>query len=444
MRLWRKAFQRSVKSESRSISVDEWIALLSSQQFGGLRQSIRGDIEPPIGTFDAYALQLFSCNPVVWGAEQIRKAVFSQARFQWMSKSTRKLFGDTSLRVLENPWAGARTSGLLKRMILHADLAGNAFILRTGDRLNLMRPDRVSIVLGSQLEPDDPGAAEDAEIVGYFYAPTVGAQRFYSPGEVGHFAPMPDPVAHYRGMSWLTPVVREIMGDKMMTEHKLKFFSNGATPNVVIKFDASQTVQQVQAFKELFEEEAEGLQNAYRTLYLGGGADATVVGSDLKQLDFSATSGKAETRILMAAGVHPVIAGASEGMQGASLNAGNFSQVRRIFSDIHLQDLWLEAASALEGLLAVPPGAELTVDSRHIPFLQDDELDQANINFTAARAITLLVREGFTAESAAAAVAAGDMSLLDHTGLVSVQLQDPAAEEGTSNDNADAASGAAA
>jgi hypothetical protein len=72
-----------------------------------------------------------------------------------------------------------------------------------------------------------------------------------------------------------------------------------------------------------------GVANAYKTLYLTAGADATVVGKDLQQLDFKVVQGAGETRIAAAAGIHPVIVGLSEGLAGSSLNAGNFAAARR-------------------------------------------------------------------------------------------------------------------
>ena len=42
-----------------------------------------------------------------------------------------------------------------------------------------------------------------------------------------------------------------------------------------------------------------------------------------------------------------------------------------------------------------------------------------------AATITQLLREGFTPESAVAAVTNDDMTLLEHTGLCQVQLQTP-------------------
>lgn len=430
MKAWQRVLQRPASEKRSTIStINDWIMLFGGHQYPlGLPQTIHGDKEPPPTTFEGYASVLFGANPVVWGAEQIRKAVFSQARFQYRRMSTGELFGDPSLRLLERPWPGGRTPKLLTRMIQHADFGGNGYVLNLGKRVQLMRPDYVTIVMGSQLEPDNPYLAEDAELVGFMYLPHGSAPdkaRFYPPNLVGHFAPMPDPLAHFRGISWLTPVVREIQGDRQMTEHKLKFFEQGATPNIIIRFDPTQTLAQVRAFKELVESDNTGLADAYKTMYLGGGADATVVGANLQQLDFSKTVGKAETRILMAAGVHPVIAGASEGLAGASLNAGNFGQVRRLFSDIHLQDLWGEAASALETLVTPPAGSELVMDGRRMPFLQDDATDTAEIQRSQSRTISALVREGFTPESVTAAVVADDMTLLVHSGLMSVQLQPP-------------------
>lgn len=443
MKLWQAVAERA--SGRRSIStLSDLARLLGTFSFTGLPQTIHGDREdPPIG-FEQYAQSLFAGNPIVWTAELIRKAVFSQARFQYRNVETGRLFGDESLSLLEHPWPGGTTAKLLTRMLLHGDLGGNGYVLnyRPG-ALQMMRPDWVSIILGSRLEPDDPTIAEDAEVIGWAYMPRGRSDqmRIYraQDNQVAHFAPMPDPLAHFRGMSWLTPVIREILGDKATVEHKLKFFEQGATPNIIIRFDATQTVEQVKAFKELIEEEHQGLADAYRTLYVGGGADATVVGNDLRELDFAKTQGKAETRILMAAGVHPVIAGASEGMQGASLNAGNFAQVRRVFSDIHLQDLWNEAAASLEVLVNPPLASELVVDDRRIPFLQDDKKDEAEIQRSQSRAIAALIREGFTAESIVAAITGNDMNLLQHTGRVSVQLQAPFDDDDDDDDDEEAA-----
>ena len=220
----------------------------------------------------------------------------------------------------------------------------------------------VTLMLGSQLDDTDPASAEDVEVVGYAYHPEHGGRpRIYLPDEVAHFAPTPDPHALFRGMSWITPVIREVQGDTAATRHKLKYFDNAATPNMVVKFDPMIEPDRVSAFRELFEDDQVGIDNAYKTLFLGGGADATVLGGDMQQMDFARTQGKGETRILMAAGIPPVVAGASEGLSGSSLNAGNYNAAKRALSDIRLQHLWVNAVSSLQTIVprptTVPSGA---------------------------------------------------------------------------------------
>jgi hypothetical protein len=80
-------------------------------------------------------------------------------------------------------------------------------------------------------------------------------------------------------------------------------------------------------------------------------------------------------------------------------------------------------------IIDVPSDSRLWYDDRDIPFLQEDEKDDAEIQQVAggddpdARG-----REGFTWESAVAAVTNDDMTMLEHTGLFSVQLQTPGSD----------------
>jgi phage portal protein BeeE len=226
-------------------------------------------------------------------------------------------------------------------------------------------------------------------------------------------------------MSWLTPVIRELINDKLMGRHQQKFFENGATPNMVVSLDAAVKPELFERFTARFRDRHEGVENAYRTLVVGGGADVTVVGQNFEQMAFTAVMGRGETRLAAAAGVPPTIVGFSEGLQGSSLNAGNYGQARRRFADGTMHPLWQNAAGSLQTIVPAPPGSRLWYDARDVPFLREDAKDAAEIFHIKASTIANLVREGFTAESAQAAVAAGDESLLVHTGLLSVQLQPP-------------------
>lgn len=407
--------------------------------------------------------QAYKANGPVFALVLARLQVFSQARFQWTRFSEgqpSKLFGTPELKILERPWPGGVSADLLGRMEVHVSRAGNSYVrrIRRGsgltrvDRLHCMRPEWVTIVLGSDEDAEHPSEAADVELVGYLYKPGGRPERMITlfPEEVAHYAPIPDPDNNFLGMSWITPVLMETASDDAATIHKRKFFQNAATPNLAIKFDPTVGIEDVRKFKALVEEEHKGLWNAYKTLYLGGGADATPIGANFRELEFAATQGKGESRLASAAGVPPSWVGFSEGLQGSALNAGNFgAAARRRFGDGTMQHLWTNACASLETI--VPPeansrtaGANLWFSSKGIPFLREDATDLATIQTQEAATITQLVREGFTAESAVAAVQAQDWALLVHTGLVSVQLQAPGAQSSEPTTTAPAAEPAGA
>jgi len=392
-----------------------------------------GEKETIGNDYEGYIRDAYKSNGVVFACILARLLVFSEARFIWQQMRDGRpgeLFGNPELAVLEKPWTNGTTGELLAHMEQAASLAGNyygALIEVDGrTRIRNLRPDWVTIISGSK--SDNPYAI-DAEPIGYVYRPPRGEPEILTPEQVIHYSPIPDPDAQWRGMSWLTPVLREIKADTAATRHKLRFFENGAVPGLILKYDAAVDRKLVEEHIALFREQYEGAANAYKTLHVGGGADPTVVGANLRQLDFKATQGAGETRIAAAAGVHPVIVGLSEGMMGSSLNAGNFAAARRRFADGTLRPLWRIASASAQSILTVPASTRLWYDDRDIPFLRQDAKEEADIDQIHASTISRLVEAGFTPESAIAAVTSGDFRRLEHTGLFSVQLQAPGASE---------------
>lgn len=394
------------------------------------------DREEIEANFASYVSGAYKANGVVFACILARLLVFSEARFQYQRFSNGRpaeLFGDPSLAILERPWQNGTTGELLARMEQDASLAGNFYATvvedKNGRRIRRLRPDWVTIVTGSK--SGNP-AALDARVVGYLYQPNGHSsddEALLTPDQVAHWSPIPDPDAQWRGMSWLSPVVREVQADSAATKHKQKFFENGTVGSVAITYDKNIPQEKVARFAEMFREAHAGTENAYKTFHLGGGADITTLGADLKQLDFKVTQGAGETRIAAAAGVGAVIAQLSEGLQGSSLNAGNFNAAKRRFADGTIRPNWRSASAALETLVAPPPGTRLWYDARDVPFLQEDQKDEAEIQARHAETIKQLVDAGFAPDAAVAAVTSGDLRSLvgQHSGLYSVQLQAPGA-----------------
>lgn len=389
---------------------------------GLMFRSLVGEKESIGNSFVGYVDDAYKSNGIVAACIAARLFVFSEARFQWREfRDGRpgRLFGNPELAILEEPWANGTTGELLAHMEQDSSLAGNFYGARVENRIRRLRPDWVTIVTGSKSgNPYDL----DAQPIAYVYAPPRSDPTILTPDQVVHYSPLPDPIAQWRGMSWLTPILREVMGDTAATKHKLKFFENGAVPGLVIKYDASVGKTVFDAFVEDFRKH-EGSENAYKTVHLGGGADVVVAGANLKQLDFKNTQGAGETRVAAAARVHPVLVGLSEGLAGSSLNAGNYAAARRGFADGTIRPLWRIAAGSLQTILKRPDNASLWYDDRDIAFLRQDAKEEAEIDQTQANTIKQLVDAGFIPDSVIDAVMTGDFSRLKHSGLFSVQLQ---------------------
>jgi HK97 family phage portal protein len=246
------------------------------------------------------------------------------------------------------------------------------------------------------------------------------------PEDVAHVAPYRDPLARFRGISWISAATEEIVADRSSTLHKRNFFENGTKLGYVVTLgngDPAMSPEKFDRWISKFRVSHEGAANAYKTLFLAGGADVKTVGANLQEADFKQVQGAGETRICAAARVPPIIVGVSEGLDSATYS--NYGQARRAFADLTMRPMWRITADAFGRLVDTPPGSRLWYDSRDIPFLQEDEQDAAQIQQTQAVTIRELINAGYTPDSVVAAVMAQDYGLLEHSGLVSVQLQPP-------------------
>ena len=146
-----------------------------------------------------------------------------------------------------------------------------------------------------------------------------------------------------------------------------------------------------------------GAENAYRTLLLEDGADATVIGKDMQQISFEALQAAGENRISTAGGVPGIIVGLKEGLQAATYS--NYAQAMRRFLDLWAYPQWGSVCTALNKLVTPPnSGAELWFDTTQTQAMRQNEKDAAEIALLKAQTMELLVRAGYEAEAVAAYV----------------------------------------
>lgn len=455
---------KGANSPARDIStIDEYAAAVNQFAFGGhtygygytnglsngVQQTLKGPAtEMAPNNFRGLAAHAYAANGVVFACMLVRMLVFSSIRFRWQTITDGKpsdMFGTPELRVLERPWTGGTTQDMLIRTIQDADLAGNGYWFRDtslarlgtadpGGEMVRMRPDWTDVVVTERMLADGRGQIGWRKL-GFVYT-EGGLQSGNDPvgllaDEIAHFAPIPDPLASYRGMSWLTPILREIQNDQSMSRHQQAFFDNGATVNMVIKHEKGATQAAVEKWEKEFRAKFTGPENAYKTLQLYPGADATPVGANFQEIDFKKVRGGGETRIAAAAQVPPIIVGLSEGLEAATYS--NYLLARKRFADGTIHPLWQNVAGSLEDIVQRPPGAgsRLWYDATDVPFLREDEKDAAEIAAKTAATINSYITAGYEPDSVVKAVEANDLRLLRHSGMYSVQLQKPGAEQPT-------------
>lgn len=400
----------------------------------------RPDAERILPTWQGYVAQGYQGNPIVFAAIGARLALFSEATLKFRNLADKHLFGGPELSVLEQPWPNGTTGELLARLIQDADLAGNAYIRRTDTGLERLRPDQVTII--SELVPDALGRPYRVP-VGYYHEPdpteTDREPALYTADEVCHWSPVPDPQATFRGMSWLTPIVRELEADHGLTTYKTRYLENAATPNLLIKWpaDTRPTQPQLDSMAAMVAARHGGVDNAFRTMLLEGGADVTVIGNNLEQMNFSTVQAAGENRILVASGVPGIVVGSKEGLEAATYS--NYAQAMRRFADVTMRPTWRSACAALASLVAVPPGAQLWYDTSDIAALQEGEKERADTMLVRATSAEMLLRAGYLPDSVTRAIDSGDLNLLQHSGLYSVQLQPPGSVQPTEEPTAPSA-----
>lgn len=375
-------------------------------------------ILPQLASFTRSA---YRDNGIVFGAILARLMLFSEATFVFQDRADGHLFGanetdnrrSTALRKLENPWPNGSTGELLARMIQDADIAGNAYIWDSGSQLVRRPPEQMTIV---SREASDGHGRSFREVVGYYWDPNpIGTgqpskdAQYYDVSEVAHWTPIPDPEANFKGMSWMTPIIREITADTALTDYKLKYLENAATPNMLIKYKQKLLPETIDSLRDRMQARYGGRSNAFKTLILDQGADMTVVGNSPEQMNYTTVQAAGENRILIASGVPGIVVGSKEGLMAATYS--NYQQAMRRFADITMRPLWRSACDCLSTIVAVPPGARLWFDLADIAALRQGEKELADTTLVKAQAAGELMKF-YEADSVTLAVESGDFTLL--------------------------------
>lgn len=376
---------------------------------------------------------LYEGDSVVFSCESKRLMIFSEARFQFQRLQSGRpgdLFGTKDLSVLEQPWPGASTRDLLMTAEFDVATCGNSYWVKDQQGYLLrLDPGKVKI-LTEAIEDPVTGERIGERLLGYAYLSNAKQIPIFTPWEIAHYKPLASR-SQFLGQSWMSAVLPDVDADMQMTEHKRVTLRNGANHKYVVSLDRTVSAENVKKFAEQYHALYDGPDNSGKTLFLGGGADIKTITQSFSDLAIAATQAATETRIASASGIHPAVLGLSEGMSGSSLNAGNYTAAKRNTVDSTMRPLWGAFAGAFQWLIPVPASSRLWYDDRDIAFLREDVKDQAEIQAKDATTINTLIMAGFDPDAVIDAVQAQDLKRLagKHSGLFSVQLQAPGAQQ---------------
>lgn len=218
------------------------------------------------------------------------------------------------LDLLANPNLLDDGQALVKRLVAHLVLAGNAYLERTGENklermeLFVLRPDRVRVVPG-----------DDGYPMGYEYT-VGGATRRYDVDldrgrrPVLHLKRF-HPVDDWYGMSALDPAAWSIDTHSAAAAHNKALLENGATPTGALVYSGNPdggnrlSDDQFARLKQQMEENLEGVKNAGKPLLLEGGMDWRQFGLTLENLQFVDAKNLAAREIAFSLGVPPMLLG---------------------------------------------------------------------------------------------------------------------------------------
>lgn len=411
----------ATKHEQRAaaMSLDGYLNLLS---FNGSQYAVGA------GSYRAMQNKhlMRACGPVFTVLDR-RISVMGEARPSWQRyKQGRpdELYSTRDLEILKRPWPGGTWRHLVAACDVDDASAGNSYWIRRDDRLLRLNPDWVTIVTGSILIG---GAEVGEELLGYVVQKPSAEGVVLEPEQVAHYRPGAPSECPFRGESWLAAVAADASSDVELTSYKGNYLKNGAMPSLAVTYEPTLPQSTLEAFVPVFASKFTGALNAGKVMHFLGGRDVKTVGATLDQLAFKAVQGAGETRIAAAAGVPAVVAAFSEGMQGSSLNAGNYTATRRLFADAKIRPLLGSLCDAFATLVPPEPDSRLTYDDSGVSFFQEDVADEANIRMTMASTIRQLIEAGYEPDAVITAVTTGRYDTLkgQHSGLMSVQLTPP-------------------
>lgn len=218
--------------------------------------------------YETFAREGYAGNSYVYAC--IRQIAMAVAGIPWKvyeSDQKKKTFADHPLlNLIHRPNPRQSQGKFFETMVGYLFLDGNNYIERAGgigggppDELYCLRPDRVTIIPGTVLEP----------IAGYKYK--VSSQEVVFPAERVLQQKFFNPLDDWYGLSPMQAASRSVDQSNYATSWNVALLQNGAKPTGALQTPLAIDDVQYQRLKGMIEEQYTGFANAGRPIILEGG-----------------------------------------------------------------------------------------------------------------------------------------------------------------------------
>jgi len=287
-----------------------------------------GYIQQPDYNYEAYAKQGYAKDELVYACIRELTTASTEPNYKVLLPTSGEPIEapDTNpiYRLIHYPNPNQDLFDLLEQMIVHLNVAGNAYLFKTRDQrgrmieMHLLRPDRVSI-------------KSDAKHGVMLYEYDLNGTTYdISADDISHLK-YTNPTNDLYGLSPLTVLAKTINLDLSQLAFAHAYFANAGVPSGMLKVKRKiQNDEQANTIRQRWRSTFGGPNNFHRIAVLDEDATYEAVGAgNLNEMAFPELRDTVESRICMAFGVPPILIGSVLGLNRSTYS--NYKEARASF-----------------------------------------------------------------------------------------------------------------
>ena len=283
------------------------------------------------------------------------------------------------LDLLNDPNPSYGYHALWSATLLSFHLDGNAYWIKVRNARGLGVPTALWYEPHWSIKPHFP--ADGSAFIDYYERNINGFTQKIPPENVVHFRNGLNPANSRYGLAPLKASLLQIYTDEEVSMWVAALCRNMAIPGVVISPDQSIALgrnnEKAEQIKQTWKRKFGG-DNRGEPLILDFKGTVATLGFNPSDMDFTAISNKAESRISGALGVPAIVAGLSVGMDSSTYN--NLSNLKKSAFEECLEPTWEAFECELERQLLPDftndPNICVEFETKHIRALQENETER--------------------------------------------------------------------